>query len=159
MIEIRLTKIKISVDRAAATDVGKDDGVRRVANWVRKAQNQAIVDCPVDTGNLRAHHRIEIKETATKIKGRVFNDTKYASAVHDGTKAHVIRGRRQRKPTKKRPGKGKKTLRFEVNGIMVFRRQVHHPGTKGRPWLADAGKKVSSQEGFVWKDSSGPDTA
>jgi hypothetical protein len=159
-LEIRLTKIKIRVDRDAATAEARADSVRRVANWVRKAQNQAIIDCPVDTGLLRSHHRIQIKEMVTKVKGRVYNDTKYAAAVHDGSRAHIIRGRRQRKPTKKRPGRGVKMLRFKINGQVIFRRSVYHPGSKGRPWLLEAGKKVSASEGFTWREtSSGGDEA
>jgi len=154
MIMINLTKIKVQVDRPAAASVARDEGVRRVTTFCRKAQNQAIIDCPVDTGNLRGHHRIRIRTMAAKVVGEVYNDAQYATTVHDGSRPHVITGRRMRKPTKKRKYRGVKTLRFEIGGMVIYRRRVNHPGSKGRPWLRDAGRKVAESEGFVW--SNGP---
>lgn len=43
-----------------------------------------------------------------------------------GSRPHVIRARRR------------KTLRFVVNGRVVFRRKVDHPGTQGSGFLTDA---------------------
>jgi hypothetical protein len=151
MFVIKLKLGKIKVDRPEAVALAKVHGVRRVRDYCRKTMNQAIIDCPVDTGNLRAHHRMRVKETSLEVRGEVYNDANYAALVHDGSKAHIIRGRRMRRPTKKRKYKGVKTLRFTVGGQVVFRRLVHHPGSKGRPWLRDAAKKVASSEGFLWK--------
>lgn len=47
----------------------------------------------------------------------------YAGYEHDGTAPHVIRARRR------------KALRFMVNGQVVFRKQVNHPGTTGTLFL------------------------
>lgn len=44
--------------------------------------------------------------------------------LEGGTRAHVIHG--------------KPVLRFVVNGQVLFRRMVHHPGTKPRPFMAEA---------------------
>lgn len=152
MIVLRLTKVRVRVDVPAARGVAKAEGVRRIITYCRKAQNQAIIDCPVDTGNLRGHHRMRFREYTTRAVGEVYNDAKYAMAVHNGSAAHVIVGRRMRKPTKKRKYRGVKTLRFSVGGMVIYRRRVRHPGSKGRPWLREAGKKVARTEGFVWSD-------
>ena len=47
----------------------------------------------------------------------------YTGYEHDGTKPHEIRARR------------KKALRFMVNGEVVFRQKVNHPGTTGTLFL------------------------
>lgn len=51
---------------------------------------------------------------------------KYTGYEHDGTKPHIIRARR------------KKALRFMINGQVVFRKQVKHPGTTGTLFLTMA---------------------
>lgn len=51
---------------------------------------------------------------------------KYTGYEHDGTKPHIIRARR------------KKALRFMINGNVVFRKQVQHPGTTGTLFLTMA---------------------
>lgn len=150
MITIRLRKPKIIIDKAAAAAVAREDAVRRITTFCRKTQNQAIIDCPVDTGNLRGHHRMRVKQAARTVQGEVYNDAKYAAAVHNGSKPHVIAGRRVRRPTRKRKSRGPKTLKFTVGGKVIYRRRVNHPGSKGRPWLRDAAKKVAEAEGFLW---------
>jgi hypothetical protein len=159
MFVIKLTKIKIEVDRGDATEVARVEGVRRITNFCRKAQNQAIIDCPVDTGNLRGHHRMRTKTMTTKVVGEVYNDANYAASVHDGSGPHVIRGRRMRRPTRKRKYKGVKTLRFVVGGTVVYRRRVNHPGGRPRPWLREAGKKVAEREGFQWSNGAAGEAA
>jgi hypothetical protein len=159
MLVIKLTKVKIKVDRPAATGVARTEGVRRVTTYCRKAQNQAIIDCPVDTGNLRGHHRMRIREMSTKVVGEVYNDAEYATAVHDGSAPHVIVGRRMRRPTRKRRYRGVKTLRFTVGSVVIYRRRVNHPGSRGRPWLREAGRKVAQSEGFLWSNGAAGESA
>jgi len=53
-------------------------------------------------------------------------NTRYASYVHDGTKAHTIEA------------KNGGFLRFQVGGRWVAVRKVQHPGTTARPFLKDA---------------------
>lgn len=50
----------------------------------------------------------------------------YTMFEHDGTPPHVIRARR------------KKALRFVMNGHVVFRTKVNHPGTTGTLFLTMA---------------------
>ena len=77
-----------------------------------------------------------VKTFQTQVNGRVYNDANYAAAVHDGTRAYIIRARR------------KKALRFEIDGTVIFRKSVKHPATKGRPWLRDAAERVAQREGW-----------
>ncbi len=50
----------------------------------------------------------------------------YAAFVENGTRPHTIEARR------------KSTLRFVQNGAIRFARAVRHPGTKARPFMAQA---------------------
>lgn len=66
-------------------------------------------------------------------KGGIFVDVvaggkgiKYTGYEHDGTRPHIIRARR------------KKALRFMLDGKVVFRKQVRHPGTTGTLFLTMA---------------------
>lgn len=79
--------------------------------------------CPVDKGRLRASIRFEIKLGPV---GYVGTDVNYAAAVHNGTKAHDIYP------------KSASVLAFDVGGQTVFAAFVHHPGTKGVPFLTRA---------------------
>lgn len=55
----------------------------------------------------------------------------YAYFVEHGTPRHDIHPRRA------------KMLRFEWGGTMIFRRHVVHPGTKPRPFMAEAQRKAT----------------
>lgn len=143
MITIKLRISKIELDRAAAVESASSACVLRVADWVRVAQNRAIIKCPVDTGRLRSMHRIRVTQSGRSIHGVVRNGTKYAAAVHDGRRALTI------VPKKKR------FLKFEIDGETVFSKRVHQPARKARPWLRDAGAEASSQLGWDWKETKG----
>lgn len=115
-----------TVDREGAMATARKVGRVEVTNMCRKVMNQATIDCPVDTGNLRAHHVMRVKDLKTRVKGSVINNAKYAAAVHDGSPPHTIRARRR------------KALRFTAGGETIFVRSVRHPGTAPRPWLFKA---------------------
>jgi len=59
-------------------------------------------------------------------KGRLRAGPKYARFVNDGTPPHEI------------SAKGGGVLHFQMQGHDFFRRSVHHPGTKPRPFMDDA---------------------
>lgn len=144
-INIKFSRIRVTVNHSSATDLAREEGVRRVTQYCRKTMNQAIINCPVDTGNLRAHHRQRISPGQRKVTGTVYNDANYASLVHDGSSPHTISGRNA-----SRTRRGVKTLRFTIGGQVIYRRSVRHPGSRGRPWLRDAARKVAASEGFIW---------
>jgi hypothetical protein len=136
VIRVYTKRITGTVDRDGANTAAARVGLIEVTDVCRKILNQATVNAPVDTGFLRAQHSMTVKTLRTRVKGEVVNRAKYAAAVHDGSKAHIIRARK------------KKALRFEVGGKVVFARSVRHPGSRGRPWLADAAERVSATAGF-----------
>ena len=51
----------------------------------------------------------------------------YATYVNDGTRAHIIEPKAERRAHNRQAA-----LRFWSNGELLFRRRVHHPGTRGR---------------------------
>lgn len=124
------------VYRDGANETARQVGRVEVTNMCRRVFNQATINCPVDTGNLRAQHRMRVKDLKTMVKGEVINGAKYAAAVHDGSKSHTITARK------------KKALRFKIGGRTVLVRSVRHPGTKPRPWLRTAAETVSARYGW-----------
>lgn len=66
------------------------------------------------------------KGTRDALSGFIRAGTRYAQFVESGTKPHEIRP------------KSAGALRFVVNGAVMFRKVVHHPGTAERPFMARA---------------------
>lgn len=147
MITIQLRISKVVIERPAAVESASSACIIRVTDWVRVAQNRAIVKCPVDTGRLRSMHRVRVTQTSRSVRGVVRNGTKYAAAVHDGRRAIIIVPRK------------KNYLKFEVDGQVVFSKLVHQPARRARPWLRDAGAEASSQLGWTWKETKGESDA
>lgn len=125
------------MNRAVLARVGKDAAGRKVASVTRRTRNRAVILAPVDTGNLRAAHTMQIRELARSVHGRVMNRIQYALPVHDGRGVVVIRPKRR------------KALRFVVNGRVVFARKVVQPPRRGKPWLYRALQEVAIPEGFT----------
>lgn len=126
------------MDQGAADKVAKQEAFRLVGDTTRRIFNRANILTPVDTGTLRAGNQMAVSRVSRGARGWVYNNISYADAVHDGSGPYTIR-----------PKKGK-ALKFVVDGQTVFARSVRHPGTKGRPWIARAGKEVAAQTGFTW---------
>lgn len=143
MLTITIQNAKGTVNREGAMATARQVGRVEVTNMCRKILNQATVDAPVDTGNLRASHRMRVQELKTRVSGTVSADVKYASAVHDGSPPHTIRARK------------KKALRFVIGDMVIIRRSVRHPGTKGRPWLREAARRVASSSGWRFQGTTG----
>lgn len=138
MIELRLKRMRLKVDRSAATTTARDIARRQVVTVTRKVYNQASVNCPVNTGNLRAQHYMRVAESAQKVRGTVGNNARYAAAVHDGSVPHTITVRRR------------KALRFKTGDGIIYARSVRHPGTTGRPWLTTAAQQIANDTGYRW---------
>lgn len=114
-----------------------------VTRITRRVLNRAKVLAPVDTGRLRSSGRMDIRVTSVGPTGSVTFPVSYAQFVHEGTRAHVIRARR------------KKALRFTGRGgVVVFRRQVNHPGTRARPFLEQALAEIAPASGFEVRSHS-----
>lgn len=136
IVRVYVKRVRGTVDREGANAAAAKTGLIEVTDLCRKIMNQATIDAPVDTGFLRAYHKMAVKSMRSQIKGTVYNTAKYSAAVHDGSPPHIIRARK------------KKALRFEIGGEVVFARSVRHPGTKGRPWLLEAAERTAASAGF-----------
>ena len=99
--------------------------VTHMRNVTSRAYELAKATSPYKTGALRESHRWVVTPGAEVIS-RVWAAAPYAMIVHGGSRPHVIRPRY------------KQALRFEVDGKVIFAKIVHHPGTKGQPWLLNA---------------------
>ena len=86
------------------------------------------VNVPVDSGNLRRSLGIRVKSDRIEI-GPDAKVAPYAGYVEFGTAPHTIRP------------KAGKTLRFTVDGKVVYARVVNHPGTKPQPFVQPAFEK------------------
>lgn len=104
------------------TTQAKLEAVTRLGNRVLNNSRQRV---NVDTGNLRSSGRLHIEGTADPVCV-VGYYTRYALAVHDGSRPHIIRPSRSG------------VLAWSGPDGVVFARMVHHPGYTGNPFLDDA---------------------
>lgn len=112
--------------------------VRLVREGQRVTLNAAKKRTPVDTGQLRnSHVSGNIRVQGARVTGEVEARQDYATAVHEGSRPHVIRPRRA------------KFLTWVGPQGRVFARSVRHPGAKARPWLLNAAKAEASRLGFT----------
>ena len=70
-----------------------------------------------------------------RVSGILRNTASYAAAVHNGSRPHDI------------AAVNAQYLRFTPAGASqpIFRKVVHHPGTRGRPWLRTAAEEVTGR--------------
>lgn len=90
---------------------------------------------PVDKGVLRGSLGVRVNTNSVTI-GPNINVAPYAGYVEFGTKPHDIRP--------KSPGG---VLAFKINGVQIFAKVVHHPGTRAQPFVRDSFQ--------AWVDSLG----
>jgi hypothetical protein len=135
-VTVRAT-IRITVDQGASAQIGVQAARRTVTDTTRRVLNRGTILTPVKTGNLRSKNNSRVQQQGLRVVGTVFNQTNYAAAVHDGSKAHTIRPR------------SKKVLKFLIDGEVVFAKSVNHPGTKGQPWLRRALEEIAGSEGYT----------
>lgn len=122
-----IKRVRIELNRQVVLSVAASHAAPHVADTTRKVLNRARVLTPVRTGTLRASLRMVMMVRRTYVQGRVETSIKYATYVHEGTKAHNIQARR------------KQYLKFlAAPGEVIFRKMVRHPGTRARPFLRQA---------------------
>lgn len=103
--------------------------IKDLLRRMRRVQFESRKLVRVRTGRLLSTIDVRVGGNAKGVYAEVFaggRGIKYTGYEHDGTKPHVIRARR------------KKALRFMINGQVVFRKQVKHPGTTGTLFLTMA---------------------
>lgn len=116
----------LTIDKTAAERAALPGTVTHVINSTRRVLNAVTVNTPVDTGRLRAGNQMRIRVNGLRVRGEVFNNTKYALAVEQGTEPHIIRPKK------------KKALAFQMGGRTVIVKSVRHPGTVGSHFMAHA---------------------
>jgi len=102
------------------------DEVMKAALEIR---NVAASNSPVKTGNLRASWQVRKRREIKGGEVQVLNNAKYWRAVEYGTKPHIIQAKTKKVLANKKEGK-------------VFGKTVNHPGTKPKPMIRPALKKV-----------------
>lgn len=132
---------KLTIDQRGATADARAIAYREVVSVTRRVYNRANVITPVRFGNLRAQNKMRTNRGT--LTGEVWNDTEYAGAVHDGSRAYTV------VPVRR------KALRFKVAGRWVFAKRVHIPARRGRPWLHRAIKEVAVAGGYRFTAGSG----
>lgn len=130
---------RLALSQSALRSVGMNEARKLVSRVTRKTLNRSAVLAPVDTGYMRSTGKSDIRERGSRVVGTVEYTAKYSMAVHEGRRALTIR-----------PKRANGRLVFQVNGRTVYARVVHQKARPGRPFLADALRQVSAQEGFVF---------
>jgi hypothetical protein len=133
-------KTSFKLDSIAITRllIGETGPVLRFLRSVtREVRNRAVLEAPVDTGNLRNSIYEEVRVDRRAILALVGAKASYAEYVHEGTRPHTIV-----------PRKTGGVLAFKIDGVMVFATKVHHPGTAANPFLARAVEAVGRTRGF-----------
>ena len=126
---------RITIDDRALESVSGEFIRRKHRSLTRLIANQARADTPVKTGNLgRTIAEIPQQYTPYRVTGGVEATADYAAAVHEGSRPHTIRPRNA------------KSLRFVWHGRVVYRKSVWHPGTKARPFLRNAARRIVAND-------------
>jgi hypothetical protein len=103
-----------------APDIMTEELSAAIRKTVMYIRGRAVSNAPVKTGRLRASAYTNFKP----LSGEIGFNASYAAAVHDGSKAHIIRAR------------GSGFLYWKGAGHPV--KQVNHPGYRGNPFLKRA---------------------
>jgi len=136
-----VARVRLNLNLGAVNDIGMDEARRHVLDMTRATLNRSNVLTPVRFGNLRAHNDMRLWETGLVAYGEVFNNVRYAAAVHNGADPRVIEA-------KPRAGGRQGALRFKAGGRYIYRKRINWPGTRPRPWLTTAMIQVAPQYGF-----------
>jgi len=88
----------------------------------KAVQRKAIVLVGKDSGRLASRITLSSRAAPPFWWFKVEGNTPYAYMHHEGTHPHIIEG----------------NLKFQAGSRLVHARVVHHPGTKGNPFLSSA---------------------
>jgi hypothetical protein len=125
---------------------------RYVLRLVGDIRNLGVLYAPVRYGHLRNSLTEAVHTEGDRVIGTVGSALDYAVWVHEGTAAHIIR---PKTPARWVIKNGK---RVKVGGVLAwggktagsapthFAGSVHHPGTKGRPFLRRAMEERLARE-------------
>ena len=113
-----LQKLLSIMDKASST-AAKTHAMHEAGLRLERA---IALKTPVLTGGSKASVKMVSYDAAKTV---VSSSLPHMPGLEDGTKAHIIRP------------KNAKVLAFKGGSGMVFRKVVHHPGTKGRHMFRD----------------------
>ncbi len=136
-----VARVRLDLDLGVINEVGMDEARRQVLDMTRATLNRGIVLTPVRHGFLRGRNDMRLWETGLIAYGEVYNDARYAAAVHNGADPRIIEA-------KPRAGGRQGALRFRAGGRFIYRKRVNWPGTRPRPWLTTAMIQMAPQYGF-----------
>lgn len=132
-------RIDYTYNRGASRVLANGVCLDLVTDYGTDALAYITLGTPVDTGRLRAGNQL-IVEGATDFQARAMlvNRTSYALDVHDGTAPHVIVPVRAQ------------ALKFDIGGETIFAARVNHPGTPGRPFMAEGAQRAALEHDFIY---------
>lgn len=123
----RVTAVHFRWDIAARDRLLKEPG-GDVHTWLAgkgvQIERLAKAQVGVKTGNLRRSISTSIARKAYGQQMKIGSNLRYAAAHHEGSRPHVIQGRRGG------------NLRFTKNGRVIYTRRVMHPGTRPNKYLS-----------------------
>lgn len=128
---------RVQIDRRAILLAARRAARQEIEPGMQQALALSRILTPVDTGRLRSATRATVRDRAFGVTGELINDVEYAEMVHDGTRPHRI--------TPRSPGG---VLRFQIGGRTVYAKYVNHPGTRARPFLAEAMRRTAQSRGW-----------
>lgn len=120
---------------------------RAVAIAATEGADAARARAPRKSGRLQSGIRADLRGiSATEPTAWIVSDAPYSAYVEEGTKPHWIRpkaakgfvGPLYESQSRRRSGRPRVVLRFEVGGTVFFRPVVHHPGTSPHPFMGPA---------------------
>ena len=111
-------------------------------SWARDATARARVYAPRRTGRGAGSLRPSVTARGAKVTGMYY----LGAMMRKGTKPHdEPKGRTKR--GKLRKGASGKVLMFNAGGQTIFRRKVHHRGTKPNTFAARAASEALNRNG------------
>lgn len=127
---------ELRIDDARLNTEVMDQSERFLRSFVSRSVTEAKRLSPVRTGHMERSIVAEpVRRTGPwSLESGVFVAAHYAAPVHEGARPHVIRPRNAR------------SLRFEVDGRVVFARRVNHPGNAPNPFVRNAVHRVASAD-------------
>lgn len=168
-----VTRVKIDLNNLRVAQVGVELAAKEIAEATRWTLNRANILTPVRTGNLRAGNQMTMKARRLSVTGTVENRTKYADAVHNGSRPHTISAKRRKALTffwgkaggaqvfvprtkaGKRLGTGFRKSKSGRVSLWIGKGFVRHPGNRARPWLDDALREMAAQRGYRYTPGPG----
>lgn len=114
--------LRVEVDKTGADlkfDRLMEATPEMLEEWIRQGsvivESDFLANMPVRTGYMRS----TVRTSVSQFRAEISTNSGYGKSVNDGWPPRVIKARNA------------KSLRFEINGRVIFRKSVMHPGFRG----------------------------